>query len=699
MTTNVTAPVAGTDARTLDPLALYRTMVTARTLNDVLKARKTQGKFPFYIGCAGHESMAAVVAAMDDEDWLSFYYRDLAGWLQRTHDVHAVLRAAYSRVTDPMGGGRNMPSHYSSRRYHVLPTFSEVGGLAPFAGGVGWAFKRDGSRRVVTFVTGDGGAATNDFNVLLRQATVHKLPVLMIVANNHWAIMTERQAQWAGDLTAQVRAMDAIAVDVDGVDPVATYETTRELVARLRAGEGPAFMHLHVGLLDAHSSSTDIRRYRTREEIEETTRTKDPVKRMREILLDRGLLTEQDVERVHDDVKAEIDRAEEQVLAEPEVPAERVTERVIEIPPYEPQQVSGAARKTPMIEAINDGLVEIVKRDPGFFVFGQDVGSATGGVFNATMRLVREFPGTAISSALNEQFIAGIAAGCGMADGRARCGEIQFVDYHQSATQTIRLAARIYYQSNGDWNTPMLLRMKAGSGGGGPISDSGSGGGAFGHSNAGEQWFTNVPGLITICPATPYDAKGLLIQASLAQSPVVFLERGRLYRSDVPHAHKGGEPISALAELWNVPEGYYTEPIGKARTIRIGSGAPLATIVSWGTMLLESAIAAARFTEANGGAVDVIDLRTLMPFDTEAIRASVLETNRAIVVTEEPDLTSFGRHIHSWITENFFWQLDNPPAIITAIAAPAAPYNGPEESAYFPTAEDVERALERLASE
>src|SRR5260370_21152693 len=115
MTTNVTAPVAGTDARTLDPLALYRTMVTARTLNDVLKARKTQGKFPFYIGCAGHESMAAVVAAMNDEDWLSFYYRDLAGWLQRTHHLHAALRAASSRGADPSGRGRHPPSHYSSR--------------------------------------------------------------------------------------------------------------------------------------------------------------------------------------------------------------------------------------------------------------------------------------------------------------------------------------------------------------------------------------------------------------------------------------------------------------------------------------------------------------------------------------------------------------------------------------------------------
>ena len=699
MTTNVSAPLAGTGARILDPVELYRTMVLARTLNDVLKARKTQGKFPFYIGCAGHESVAAVVAALEDDDWLSFYYRDLAGFLQRTKDIYAPLRAAYSRVTDPNSSGRNMPSHYSNRAKHILPSFSEVAGLAPFAGGVGWAFKRDGSDRVVAFFAGDGGAATNDFNVLLRQATVHKLPVLIVVTNNEWAIMTQRPAQWGGDLTGQVREMGAIVAEIDGVDPMGTYETARELVARIRAGEGPGFLHMHVGLLDAHSSSTDIRRYRTREEIEETTRLKDPVRRMGQILVERGILSEGDLERIRDEAKAQIDMAEEQVLAEPEPEAQRVTEKVLLIPPYEPQPIGENRPKKSMIEALNDGLVEIVKRDPGFFVFGQDVGSPIGGVFGVTQRLVKEFPGTAISSALNEQFIAGIAAGCGMADGKARCGEVQFVDYHQSATQTIRLAARIYYQSFGDWTCPVLLRMKSGSGGGGPISDSGSGGGAFGHSNAGEQWFTNVPGLITICPATPYDAKGLLIEASQAQTPVVFLERGRLYRADVPHVRKGGEPIPQLAELWNVPDGYYTEPIGKARTIRIGSGAPMATIVSWGTMLLEAAIAAARFAETGNGSVEVIDLRTLMPFDEDAIRASVEQTGRAIVVTEEPDLTSFGRHIHSWIAQRFFWRLDNAPILLTGIAAPAAPYNGIEESAYYPTAENIVSALEQLATE
>jgi pyruvate/2-oxoglutarate/acetoin dehydrogenase E1 component len=456
-------------------------------------------------------------------------------------------------------------------------------------------------------------------------------------------------------------------------------------------------MHLHGGLLDPHSSSTDIRRYRTREEIEETARTKDPVKRLREILLERGLASEDEIERMRDEVKARIDAAEGQVLAEPEVSASRVIERVIQIPAWEPQAAGAAAKKTSMVEAINDALVEIVKRDPGFFVYGQDVGSSTGGVFNATARLVKEYPGAAISSALNEQLIAGVAAGCSMADDKARCGEIQFVDYHQSATQTIRLAARIYYQSFGDWNCPMLLRMKAGSGGGGPISDSGSGGGAFGHSNAGEQWFTNVPGLITICPSNPYDAKGLLIEASRSQSPVVFLERGRLYRADAPTAQKGGAPIEELAALWNVPDGYYTEPIGKARTIRIGAGRPIATLVSWGMMVLESAIAAARFAEEQGGAVDVIDLRTLTPFDEEAVLASVRQTNRAVVVTEEADLTSFGRHIHSWLTERCFFDLDAAPVLIRAVPAPAAPYNGPEETAFYPAAKDIEDALAHLA--
>ncbi len=293
----------------------------------------------------------------------------------------------------------------------------------------------------------------------------------------------------------------------------------------------------------------------------------------------------------------------------------------------------------------------------------------------------------------------GIAAGASMVADRPRCGEIQFVDYHQSSAQTLRLSARILYQSLGDWSCPMLLRMKSGSGGGGPISDAGSGGGAFGHSNAGEQWFTDIPGLITVCPSTPYDAKGLLLEAGRTISPVVFLERGRLYRSEPPKG-PDGEFIPEIAELWEVPDGYYTEPLGKARRIRLGRGPSAMAIITWGTMMLESAIAAARYlAEHSGESIEIVDLRTLMPLDEETIAAAVREANRVIVVTEEADLAPFARHVHSWITQKLFWELDCTPEVVAAVPAPAAPYNAPEELAFFPTAQDIYQTITRLVRE
>ena len=195
MTVNIRTTEEHASAEPLDILALYRTMVTARVMNDLLKTRKTQGRFPFYIGCGGHETMAAVVAALQPGDWLSLYYRDLAAWIQRTGDLHGPLREAYSRITGPMGAGRNMPSHYSSRAYRILPGFSEVAALAPFAGGVGFALQWQKSQNIILFTVGDGGAATNDFSVLCRQVAIHKLPVLIVVEDNGWAITTSSDHQ------------------------------------------------------------------------------------------------------------------------------------------------------------------------------------------------------------------------------------------------------------------------------------------------------------------------------------------------------------------------------------------------------------------------------------------------------------------------------------------------------------------------
>jgi 2-oxoisovalerate dehydrogenase E1 component len=488
------------------------------------------------------------------------------------------------------------------------------------------------------------------------------------------------------------------AEEVDGADAMATYEATSRLVQHIRDGNGPVLMHLHLGLLDAHSSSTDIKSYRQKDEIAFTTATKDPVKNFGLWLVEHGHLQESDIESVRKEIRADVERIEREVQQEPEPMPERVTERVISIPEWRENMPRGATRQLTMLGAINEALVEQTKRDPDFYVYGQDVGSPKGGVFGATASLVKEFPQHAISSPLNEQVIIGIVAGSGMHDGKARCAEIQFVDYHQSATQTIRLAARTEYQSYGDWTVPMVIRTKSGSGGGGPISSGGAGGGAYGHSNAGEQWFTNIAGMITVCPATPFDAKGLLLESARAQSPVTFLERGRLYRSEPPR-DSDGTMVAAMAEYWMVPHGYYTLPLGKARRLRIGEGATSVAIIAWGTMVLEACSAAANIVKREGGAIEVVDLRTLMPFDTEAVAAAVKEANRVIVATEETDFTSFGRHVHSWIVQNCFYDLDGSPAFISAIAAPAAPYNGIEETAFYPTSKTIEAKIEELLVE
>ena len=700
MTVNTQSMEPDTSAMSLDVVGLYRTMLTARVTNDLLKTRKTQGKFPFYIGCAGHESMAAVVAALREDDWLALYYRDLAAWLQRTGDRYGPIREAYSRTTGPMSAGRNMPAHYTNKHLRILPAVSEVAGLCPFAGGIAYSIKQQQSDELILCSTGDGGVATNDFYALFKQAGVHQLPVLMVVEDNGWSITAQSTGlQWSGSLVEWSRAGDVYAEEVDGTDVMATYAAACRLVQHIRSGQGPALLHLHLGLLDAHSSSSDIKSYRKKDEIELTTATKDPVKNFGQWLVANSYLQEADLLRLRKEIRADLEQIEQEILLEPEPTSDRVLDHVFYLPEWQENAPRGAKRQLTMLAAINEALVELAQRDPGFIVYGQDVGSPKGGVFGATAALVTQVPGRAISSPLNEQVIIGLVAGAGMRDGKARCAEIQFVDYHQSAAQTIRLAARTAYQCYGEWNVPLLIRTKSGSGGGGPISSSANGGGgAYGHSNTGEHWFTSIPGMMTICPATPFDAKGLLLEAARAKSPVTFLERGRLYRSEPPK-DAAGQSIDIMAQYWQVPTGYYTLPLGKARRMRIGTGPVRLAIIAWGTMVLEACSAAANSVKALGGAIEVVDLRTLVPFDTETIAAAVRGANRVIVVTEETDHTNFGRHIHSWIVEHCFYDLDATPTFISALPAPAAPFSSQEEIIFYPTARTIEASIATILAE
>ena len=310
MTVNIRATEATTTAEPLDILALYRTMVTARVMNDLLKVRKTQGKFPFYIGCAGHESMAAVTAALNPDDWLSLYYRDLAAWLQRTGDITGPCAKHTRAPAGQWARAATCPRTTAASATASCPPSAKWARLAPFAGGVAFALQREKRNEIIMFTTGDGGAATNDFNALFRQAAVHQLPILIVVEDNGWAITTASPIQWGGSLVDWARGGGVYAEEVDGTDAMATYQASARLVEHVRSGKGPVLMHLRLGLLDPHSSSTDIKSYRTKEEIEPTAATKDPVKNFGRWLVEQGYLQEGDIERIRKEMRAEMERAE-----------------------------------------------------------------------------------------------------------------------------------------------------------------------------------------------------------------------------------------------------------------------------------------------------------------------------------------------------------------------------------------------------
>jgi len=299
--------------------------------------------------------------------------------------------------------------------------------------------------------------ATNDFNALFRQAAVHQLPILMVVEDNGWAITAASSIQWSGSLVEWARGGGVYAEEVDGTDAIATYQASARLVEHIRSGKGPVLMHLRLGLLDPHSSSTDIKSYRTKEEIEATAATMDPVKNFGRWLIEQSYLQEGDSERIRKEIRAEVERAENAVLQEPEPTAERVMQHIVNVPTWIENTPRGAQRQLPMLGAINEALAELAKRDENFFVYGQDVGSPRGGVFGATAQLVTQFHGRAISRPLHEQLIVGIAARVGMHDHNARCTEIQLVHYNKTAAQTIRRPARLYYQSIGDWTVHLRV--------------------------------------------------------------------------------------------------------------------------------------------------------------------------------------------------------------------------------------------------
>lgn len=655
----------------------YKTMLTARRIDEKHLILLRQGKSYFHIGGSGHEAaqVAAATALRPGSDWPNCYYRDVGFALGFGMTLEDVFLAALHRAEDPSSGGRQMPGHWGKKELRMVTQSSPTGTQYLQAVGVALAAKKEGTDEVVYVSSGEGATSEGEFFEAINWAAREALPVIFFIQDNKYAISVPVKQQTAGgsvfEITKGFAGLDR--QNVDGTNFIETYDAMKHAVARARKGEGPTLIVAHTVRLLPHSSSDDHLKYRPKEEIERDKKL-DPLPKMASYLIEQGYLTDNEATELTEEVKqlvdAAADWAESRAIPDAGTANQFVYGESHADPPKNFAEPEHSGSKIVLVDAINHALAEELERNPKMVVFGEDVAGGKGGVFTATKGLTAKFgEERCFNSPLAEASIIGVAIGMALRGWRP-VPEIQFGDYIWPAFMQIRdELTMMRYRSNGKWSCPVVIRVPVG----GYIH-----GGHY-HSQNIEAFFAHIPGIRLAFPSNAADAKGLLKAAFRGDDPVLFMEHKGLYRQGYASSPE--------------PDSDYVLPFGLASVKREGTDV---SIITYGAMVQQS-LEAARAMEAHGVSVEVIDLRTLNPLDEDAIYRSVRKTNKAIVVHEDTLTGGFGAELVSLIMKNCFENLDALVLRVAALDSPV-PYCPTLEEAMLPNKEKIVAAIEQLTA-
>ena len=705
-------------------IRIYRLMYLSRCVDDREILLKRQQKIFFQISAAGHEALqvGAALAMRPGYDWFFPYYRDRALCLALGLTPTDMLLQAVGAATDPASGGRQMPTHWSSPELHIVSTSSSTTTQLLHAVGCAEAGryfthhpeaaeKVAGDYRafhdvefhgdeVVFTSLGEGSTSQGEFWEALNTASNRKLPVIFCVEDNGYAISVPVEVNTPGGNISRLVANfpNFHFAEVDGTDAEACLRVFQQAVAYCRSGQGPAFVHGHVVRPYSHSLSDDDKLYRSTAE-READALLDPLAKMQMRLLREGVLTEEQSNALEHELDHEAEQAAERALEAPLPTVDSIPRHVYSefLDPtsslFATEQVEapgaagggktggekGSAPRT-MADLINACLHDEMRRDPRIIVYGEDVADASreaalsevkgkGGVFKLTAGLQTEFGSDRVfNSPLAEANIVGRAVGYATR-GMKPVVEIQFFDYIWPAMHQIHNElALMRWRSNGGYSSPAVIRV--------PIGGYLTGGSIY-HSQSGESIFTHIPGLRVVFPSNALDANGLLRTAIRCDDPVLFLEHKRLYRETYGRAPYPG-PDFAI-------------PFGKAKVVRPGTHI---TLVTYGA-IVPRALQAAHKAEQQGIEVEILDLRTLSPYDWEAIATSVRKTSRVIVAHEDMISWGYGAEIAARIADELFEYLDAPVRRIGSMDTFVA-YQPLLEDAILPQPETILKAITDL---